>query len=283
VNTVSSSRQGRVEFDDVCFSFPDDPDTNVLCGLNLTVEPGQTVVILGGTGSGKSSVINLAPRFYDVNTGRVLVDGVDVRDYTLADLRGRMALVPQETFLFSATLKDNIRFGKPDATDEEVIAAAKVAQVHEFAEKLPKGYDTKVGERGVGLSGGQKQRVALARAVLMNPSILILDEATSAVDTQTEAVIQIAMSEVMRGRTSIVIAQRLSTVKNADKIVVLKDGRVAEEGTHEQLFALGGEYRALYDLQFRDQEQRDVIDDDIALETDDEIAKRKTTVTVVPA
>jgi ATP-binding cassette subfamily B protein len=224
------------------------------------------VVILGGTGSGKSSVINLVPRFYDVNTGRVLVDGVDVRDYKLADLRSRMALVPQETFLFSATLRENIAFGKPGATMDEVIAAARVAQVHEFAEKLPKGYETKVGERGVGLSGGQKQRVALARAVLMNPSILILDEATSAVDTQTETLIQRAMAEVMRGRTSIIIAQRLSTVKNAGKIVVLKDGRVVEEGTHEQLYALGGEYRALYDLQFRDQEERDVISEDDALD-----------------
>ncbi len=229
---------------------------------------GKTVVILGGTGSGKSSVINLVPRFYDVNTGGVQVDGVDVRDYQLADLRGRMALVPQETFLFSATLKDNIRFGKPDASDDDVIAAAKVAQVHEFASKLPKAYDTMVGERGVGLSGGQKQRVALARAVLMNPSILILDEATSAIDTQTETIIQTAMAQVMKGRTSIVIAQRLSTIKNADKIVVLKDGRVAEEGTHAELYALGGEYRELYDLQFRDQAaQADVIHDDIELET----------------
>jgi len=259
----SPARRGRVEFQDVCFSYPDDPGTNVLCGLNLTVEPGQTVVILGGTGSGKSSVINLVPRFYDVNSGRVLVNGVDVRQYRLADLRSLIAIVPQETFLFSASLRDNIRFGRPDATDDEVIAAARVAQVHEFARKLPKGYDTLVGERGVGLSGGQRQRVALARAVLMDPSILILDEATSAVDTQTEMVIQQAMAQVMKGRTSIVIAQRLSTVRNADKIVVLKDGRVAEEGTHEQLYALNGVYRALYDLQFRDQEARgaDVIDD----------------------
>ncbi len=211
----------------------------MLKGLTLEVNPGETVVILGGTGSGKSSVINLVPRFYDVTGGRVLVDGVDVREYALSDLRSRMALVPQETFLFSATLRDNIRFGKPDATEEEVIAAAKVAQVHEFAIKLPKGYDTKVGERGVGLSGGQKQRVALARAVLMNPGILILDEATSAVDTQTETVIQAAMAEVMKGRTSIVIAQRLSTVKNAGKIVVLKEGAVVEEGTHEQSVRAG--------------------------------------------
>ena len=261
---------GRVAFDNVNFSFPDDPDTAVLKGLTLEVNPGETVVILGGTGSGKSSVINLVPRFYDVTGGRVLVEGVDVREYALSDLRSRMALVPQETFLFSATLRDNIRFGKPDATEEEVIAAAKVAQVHEFAIKLPKGYDTKVGERGVGLSGGQKQRVALARAVLMNPGILILDEATSAVDTQTETVIQAAMAEVMKGRTSIVIAQRLSTVKNAGKIVVLKEGAVVEEGTHEQLYALGGEYRALYDLQFRDQEARDVIAEDVADEQPDE-------------
>jgi ATP-binding cassette subfamily B protein len=261
---------GRVEFDNVDFSFPDDPNTPVLKGLTLTVNPGETAVILGGTGSGKSSVINLVPRFYDVAGGSVKVDGVDVREYALSDLRSRMALVPQETFLFSATLRDNIRFGKPDASEDEVIAAAKVAQVHEFATKLEKGYDTKVGERGVGLSGGQKQRVALARAVLMNPSILILDEATSAVDTQTETVIQAAMGEVMKGRTSIVIAQRLSTVKNAGKIVVLKDGAVVEEGNHEQLYALGGEYRALYDLQFRDQEARDVIAEEVAEEKPDE-------------
>jgi ATP-binding cassette subfamily B protein len=267
---------GRVVFEEVCFSYPDDPDTNVLCGLNLTVEPGQTVVILGSTGSGKSSVINLVPRFYDVNSGRVLVDGMDVRDYRLADLRSRIAIVPQETFLFSATLRDNIRFGKPDATDDEVIAAAKVAQVHEFAEKLPKGYDTMVGERGVGLSGGQRQRVALARAVLMNPRILILDEATSALDTQTETLIQQAMAEVMKGRTSIVIAQRLSTIKNADKIVVLKNGKVVEEGTHEQLYARGGEYRALYSLQLRDQEARDVIAEDIgAADLEDEPDQRR--------
>ncbi len=270
LNHLHARTAGSVAFDNVDFSFPDDPDTPVLKGLTLTVNPGETVVILGGTGSGKSSVINLVPRFYDVTGGRVLVDGVDVREYALADLRARMALVPQETFLFSATLRDNIRFGKPEASEDEVIAAAKVAQVHEFAMKLEKGYDTKVGERGVGLSGGQKQRVALARAVLMNPSILILDEATSAVDTQTETVIQAAMAEVMKGRTSIVIAQRLSTVKNAGKIIVLKDGAVEEEGTHEQLYALGGEYRDLYDLQFRDQEARDVIADQVADEQPDE-------------
>lgn len=256
----------RVEFDNVWFAFPDDPATPVLKGLTLSIEPGQTVAILGGTGSGKSSVINLVPRFYDVTGGRVLVDGVDVRDMPLKELRGQIGIVPQETFLFSATLRENIAFGKPDATEEEVIAAARVAQVDGFARAMPKGYDTLIGERGVGLSGGQRQRVALARAVLMNPRILILDEATSAVDTATENAIQSALAEVMRGRTSIIVAQRLSTMKNADRIVVLKDGRVAEEGTHEELLALGGEYTRLYELQYRDQEarRRDMLDEDAA-------------------
>ncbi|MCS6774863.1 MAG: ABC transporter ATP-binding protein [Anaerolineae bacterium] len=247
---------GRIVFEGVHFSYPDAPDVPVLHDFTLTVNPGQTVVILGSTGSGKSSVLNLVPRFYDVTAGRVLVDGVDVRDYRLDDLRRRIAVVPQETFLFSATLRENIAFGKPDATLDEIIAAAKIAQVHEFAVKLPKGYDTLIGERGVGLSGGQRQRVALARAVLMNPSILLLDEATSAVDTQTEALIQAALAEVLEGRTSLIVAQRVSTIKRADWIVVLEGGRIVEQGKHEQLYALGGIYRTLYDLQVRDQAAR---------------------------
>ena len=261
------TQPARVQFDDVCFAFPDDPNTQVLCGLTFTVEPGQTVAIMGGTGSGKSSVINLVPRFYDVNTGRVLVDGVDVRDMRITTLRKQIGIVPQETFLFSATLRDNIAFGRPDASLEEVIEASKVAQVDEFARMLPKGYETKVGERGVGLSGGQKQRVALGRAVLMSPRILILDEATSAVDTATETAIQDAMARVLQGRTAIIVAQRLSTVKNADKIVVLRDGRVAEEGTHDELLALDGEYTKLYDMQFREQEvaRHDLITDEAML------------------
>lgn len=252
----SAAGPARVEFDNVAFAFPDDPATPVLNGLTLSIEPGQTVAILGGTGSGKSSVINLVPRFYDVTGGRVLVDGVDVRNIPLRQLRAQIGIVPQETFLFSASLRENIAFGKPDATEEEVIAAARIAQVDDFARAMPKGYDTRIGERGVGLSGGQRQRVALARAVLMNPRILILDEATSAVDTATEDAIQSALAEVMRGRTSIIVAQRLSTMKNADRIVVLKNGRVAEEGTHDELMALGGEYTRLYELQYRDQEAR---------------------------
>ncbi len=257
----------RVVFEGVTFSFPDDLKTPVLTGLTFTVEPGQTVAILGGTGSGKSSVINLVPRFYDVTGGKVLIDGVDVREMSLVGLRGQIGIVPQETFLFSAMLKDNIAFGHPDATIEEVVAASQVAQVDDFARALQKGYETRVGERGVGLSGGQKQRVALARAVLVNPRILILDEATSAVDTETETAIQEAMARVLKGRTAIIVAQRLSTIKHADKIVVLKDGRVAEEGTHEALLALGGEYTALYDLQYREQETHhiDVITDEAML------------------
>ncbi len=259
----SAAGPARVEFDNVTFAFPDDPATPVLNGLTFSIEPGQTVAILGGTGSGKSSVINLIPRFYDVTGGRVMIDGVDVRDIPLKQLRAQIGIVPQETFLFSASLRENIAFGKPDATEDEVIAAARVAQVDDFARAMPKGYDTRIGERGIGLSGGQRQRVALARAVLMNPRILILDEATSAVDTATEDAIQLALAEVMRGRTSIIVAQRLSTMKNADRIVVLKDGRVAEAGTHEELLALGGEYTRLYELQYREQEarRRDLLDE----------------------
>lgn len=256
------SGPARVTFENVDFAFPDDPGTPVLRGLSFTVDPGETVAILGGTGSGKSSVINLVPRFYDVTGGRVLIDGVDVRDAALRELRGQIGIVPQETFLFSATLRDNIRFGNPDAGEEQVLAAARVAQVDEFAATLPNGYDTKVGERGVGLSGGQKQRVALARAVLVDPRILILDEATSAVDTATERRIQQAMDEVLRGRTALIVAQRLSTVMNAHRILVLRDGQVVEEGAHAALYAQGGEYRKLFDLQFKDRHPVDMVDMD---------------------
>lgn len=263
--TVPLTRSGpaRVTFEDVSFSFPDDPNTKVLRGLSFTAERGETVAILGGTGSGKSSVINLVPRFYDVTGGRVLIDGIDVRDVKRSELRRQIGLVPQETFLFSATLRENVAFGNPDATEEQVLAAATVAQVAEFAGSLPKGFDTKVGERGVGLSGGQKQRVALARAVLIDPRILILDEATSAVDTATEQRIQQAMSEVLKGRTALIVAQRLSTVMNADRIVVLRDGRVVEEGTHAALYALGGEYRHLFDMQFKGQEHSEAVEMDM--------------------
>ena len=259
---LATSGPARVDFEQVTFAFPDDPDRAVLKGLTFSVRPGETIAILGGTGSGKSSVINLVPRFFDVTGGSVRVDGVDVRELGLAALRRQIGIVPQESFLFSATLRDNIRFGAPEADDARVLAAAQVAQVDEFVPSLPKGYDTKVGERGVGLSGGQKQRVALSRAVLMDPRLLILDEATSAVDTATEQRIQHAMADVLRGRTAIVVAQRLSTIMSADRIIVLRDGRVAEEGTHAELYALDGEYRTLFDLQFRDQAHAETVDMD---------------------
>ncbi len=247
--------RGEIRFEDVWFAFPDEPDRMVLKGLNLVIEPGQTVAILGGTGSGKSSVINLIPRFNDVVRGAVRIDGYDVRQVQLKSLRRQIGIVPQETFLFSATVRENIAFGRPDATQEEIEEVARLAQAHDFIMALPKGYDTRVGERGIGLSGGQKQRIALARALLMNPRILILDEATSSVDTETEYEIQQALEQVMATRTAVVIAQRLSTVKTADKVVVLKDGRVVEEGTHAELLARGGEYTRIYHLQFREQEE----------------------------
>ncbi len=245
--------EGHVRFEDVHFNFEDGDKTPVLKGLNLEVRPGQIVAVLGGTGSGKSSVINLIPRFYDPQRGRITIDGIDIREVTLPSLRRQIGIVPQETFLFSDTVRNNIAFGRPDATLEEVQAAAIASQAHDFIMKLPKGYDTRVGERGIGLSGGEKQRIAIARALLTNPRILLLDEATSSVDAETEHALQVALDRLMQGRTSIVIAQRLSTVKNAHKVFVLKDGVVVEEGTHEELLQRGGEYTQIYNLQLRPQ------------------------------
>jgi len=245
---------GHVRFEDVHFAFEDGDGTPVLRNLNLDIQPGQIVAVLGGTGSGKSSVINLIPRFFDVQQGRVTIDGVDTRDVTLDSLRGQIGIVPQETFLFSDTVRNNIAFGRPDATQEEVEEAAKAAQAHDFIMALPRGYETRVGERGIGLSGGQKQRIAIARALLTNPRILILDEATSSVDAETEHALQVALNRLMQGRTSLVIAQRLSTVKNAHKVVVIKDGAVVEEGTHDELLQRGGEYTEIYRLQLRPRE-----------------------------
>ena len=247
--------KGHIRFEDVHFTFEDDKTTPVLKGLSLEALPGEIVAVLGGTGSGKSSVINLIPRFYDPQEGCITVDGTDIRGVTLPSLRKQIGIVPQETFLFSDTVRNNIAFGRPDAPFEEVEAAAKAAQAHEFIGKLPKGYETRVGERGLGLSGGEKQRIAIARALLTDPRILILDEATSSVDAETEHALQVALDRLMQGRTSIVIAQRLSTVKNAHKVVVLKDGAVVEEGTHEELLQRGGEYTQIYNLQLRPREE----------------------------
>lgn len=246
--------EGHIRFEDVHFAFEDGDGTPVLKGLNLEIQPGHIVAVLGRTGSGKSSVINLIPRFYDSQQGRITIDGVDIQEVTLSSLRKQIGIVPQETFLFSDTVSNNVAFGRPDAPSDEIEAAATAAQAHEFISKLPKGYETRVGERGVGLSGGEKQRIAIARAILTDPRILILDEATSSVDAETEHALQVALDRLMQDRTSIVIAQRLSTVKNADKVVVLKDGVVVEEGTHEELLRRGGEYTHIYNLQLRPQE-----------------------------
>jgi len=243
---------GDICFEDVTFAFDDEPERLVLKGFNLHIQPGEVVAILGGTGSGKSLLVNLIGRFQEANEGLILVDGHDVRDIQLHSLREHIGIVPQEPFLFSANVAENIAYGHPDATLEDVIRAAKLAQAHEFIGEMPDGYATQIGERGVRLSGGQKQRLSLARAILVDPAIFILDEATSAVDTRTEHEIQRALSQVMQNRTSLIIAQRLSTVKHADRIVVLKDGVVAEEGTHAELLALGGEYARIHKLQYRE-------------------------------
>jgi ABC-type multidrug transport system fused ATPase/permease subunit len=245
--------KGLVRFEGVSFGY--DTVSSVLKDISFEAEPGQLVALLGGTGSGKSTVVNLIPRFYDVTGGRITIDGIDIRDVTLSSLRHNIGFVQQEIFLFTASIRDNIAYGVVEASDEDIITAAKVAQIHDFIESLPEGYDTLVGERGVTLSGGQKQRVAIARTLLLDPPILMFDDSTSSVDTETEYLIQQALRELMKGRTTFVIAQRLRTVKNADQILVLKDGEVAERGTHAELLEKGGIYREIYDLQLRDQEE----------------------------
>lgn len=244
---------GAISLDNVSFSY--DGENMVLKDVSITAPPGKSVAILGATGSGKSSIINLIPRFYDVTAGSITIDGVDIREFTLKSLRSHIAIVSQETFLFSATIRDNIAYGRPNASDEEVIGAAKAAQIHEFIMTLPKGYSSAVGERGIGLSGGQKQRVAIARALLTNARILILDEAMSSVDTETEYLIQQALAELMKNRTTFVIAQRLSTVLGADEIVILKDGIIAERGSHEQLYAASEDYREIVHMQLHKPEE----------------------------
>lgn len=242
--------KGHVEFDHVSFSY--DGEKKAITDLSLTVNPGQIVAIVGPSGAGKTTVANLLPRFYDVAEGSLRIDGTDVRDVTFQSLREQIGLVPQDTMLFNATIKDNILYGRLDATDDEVFEAAKAANALEFIDKLPDGMQTLVGERGNSLSGGQRQRIAIARAILKNPKILILDEATSALDTESEKLVQEALERLMKGRTAFVIAHRLSTIKNADRIVVLKQGRIEEFGTHEQLLNRDGLYRHLYSVQFGD-------------------------------
>ncbi|HSL42747.1 MAG TPA: ABC transporter ATP-binding protein [Anaerolineales bacterium] len=243
--------RGEVEFRDVELKYQDER-TASLSDINLHVEPNRIVALIGPTGSGKTSLVNLVPRFYDVTEGSVLVDGVDVREMDLVSLRREIGIVLQASLLFSDTIKGNIAYGRPDASMEEIITAAKAAQAHEFIEGFTNGYDTLVGERGVTLSGGQRQRVAIARALLMNPRILILDDSTSSVDTQTEKLIQAALDTLMEGRTTFVIAHRLSTVRRADIILVMDQGRIVEQGTHAELLARSGLYKEIHDLQLAD-------------------------------
>jgi len=240
--------QGSVTFDHVSFRYFKSGEY-VLRDVSFEAQPGQTIALLGATGSGKTTIINLLPRFYDASEGRVLVDGHDVRDLTLNSLRSQIGIVLQETTLFTGTIRDNIAFGRPEATMEEVIAAAEAAAAHEFIMSFPEGYDTPVGERGVTLSGGQKQRIAIARALLLNPRILILDDSTSSVDVATEYQIQKALDRLMEGRTSFVIAQRISTVLNADQILVLDQGHIAARGTHEELMETSPIYAEIYNSQ----------------------------------
>ncbi len=239
---------GRVEFRDVAFGYGDTP---ILEHISFVAEPGQIVALVGETGAGKSTLIHLIPRFYDVTAGQILVDGYDIRDVTLRSLRRQIGIVLQDTFLFSTTIRENIAYGREDATDDEIIAAAKAAHAHEFIVQFPDGYDTLVGERGITLSGGQRQRVAIARALLMDPRILLLDDSTSSVDTETERLIQDALTRLMAGRTTFVIAQRLSTVMRAHQILVIDGGRIVERGTHAELLALGGRYATIYEQQIR--------------------------------
>lgn len=239
---------GRVRFDHVSFSY--DGEKKALDDFSLDVPAGRVVAIVGPSGAGKTTIANLLPRFYDATEGAITVDGIDVRDVTFQSLREQIGVVPQETMLFNATIKDNILYGRLDGTDEEVYAAAKAANALEFIERLPEGMDTLVGERGSSLSGGQRQRIAIARAILKNPKILILDEATSALDTESEKLVQEALERLMQGRTAFVIAHRLSTIKNADQIVVLREGKLVESGTHDELVAADGLYQHLYSVQF---------------------------------
>lgn len=268
--------RGEVEFHNVGLKYENER-TASLHGINLKVEPNRIVALIGPTGSGKTSFVNLIPRFYDVTEGEVCVDGHNVRNVDLVSLRRQIGIVLQTSLLFSDTIKANIAYGRPDATMEEVIAAAKAAQAHEFIEGFTNGYDTVVGERGVTLSGGQRQRVAIARALLMNPRILILDDSTSSVDTQTEKLIQVALDHLMEGRTTFVIAHRLSTVRRADMIIVMDEGQIVERGTHAELLKLGGLYTEIHDLQLVDHakftEEMEVLQEDYRAERNEPIGE----------
>lgn len=242
--------KGHIQFKDVSFSY-NNGGKQVLKDINIDIKPGKTVALVGPSGAGKTTLCHLIPRFYDIDSGAILIDGIDIRDIKLASLRKNIGIVQQDVFLFTGTIKENIAYGDPTKSDEEIIEAAKKASIHDFIMTLPNGYDTNIGEKGVKLSGGQKQRISIARVFLKNPPILILDEATSSLDNQTEILIQKSLDELAKGRTTLVIAHRLSTIKNADEIIVLTNNGIEERGSHEELLAKGGIYKELYESQFR--------------------------------
>jgi subfamily B ATP-binding cassette protein MsbA len=239
---------GEIDFQAVTFSY--DGKKSVLREVSFKIPAGKTVALVGPSGGGKTTIINLIPRFYRIKSGQILIDRTDINQFTLTQLRKNIAIVPQETILFSDTVRENIRYGRLDASDDEVTEAARAANAHRFIEALENGYGTQVGERGIQLSGGQRQRIAIARAILRNPKILLLDEATSALDTESEILVQEALNKLMVDRTSVVIAHRLSTIQNADEILVIADGKIRERGTHDSLLALKGIYAGLYKTQF---------------------------------
>jgi len=244
-----SRAHGHVRFDSLTFSY--NGSAPVLRNVSFEVEPGQSIALLGPPGSGKSTIVNLIPRFYDVSPGSIMIDGTDIREMTLSSLRHNVGLVQQDVFLFSTSIRENISYGRTGASMDEIVEAAKVAQLHDYIESLEHGYDTVIGERGATLSGGQRQRLSIARAVLLDPPILVLDDSTSSVDANTEEKIRKAMELVMRDRTTFVIAHRLGTVHSADQILVMRDGEVVERGAHPDLIARGGLYKEIYDLQLR--------------------------------
>ncbi len=260
---MPSPAQGRLAFEGVSFAYPTRGDERAVQAISFTAEPGETVAIVGPSGAGKSTLFHLALRFYDPVSGRILIDDVALPDADPSEVRARIALVPQDAVLFSGTVEENIRYGKPDASEAEVMAAAAAARVDEFASRLPDGYRTQVGERGVSLSGGQRQRLAIARAILRDAPILLLDEATSALDAESEALVQEALDKLMVGRTTLVIAHRLATVLNADRIVVMEEGHIVEEGTHETLIRRGGLYARLARLQFEQRRGEEVTEEEV--------------------